>query len=51
MIDALTGLVEVFQDQELDFSNNRADDNDVLGDAYEYLMKKFASEAGKSKGQ
>lgn len=51
MIDALTGLVEVFQDPELDFSNNRADDNDVLGDAYEFLMKKFASEAGKSKGQ
>ncbi len=51
MIDALTGLVEIFQDPELDFSNNRADDNDVLGDAYEYLMKQFASEAGKSKGQ
>ena len=51
MVDALSGLVEIFQDPELDFSNNRADDNDVLGDAYEYLMKKFASEAGKSKGQ
>lgn len=51
MVEALTGLVEVFQDPELDFSNNRADDNDVLGDAYEFLMKKFASEAGKSKGQ
>lgn len=51
MIDALTGLVEIFQNPELDFSNNRADDNDVLGDAYEYLMKQFASEAGKSKGQ
>ena len=51
MIDALTGLVEIFQDPELDFSNNRADDNDILGDAYEYLMKQFASEAGKSKGQ
>ena len=51
MVDALTDLVEIFQDSELDFSNNRADDNDVLGDAYEYLMKQFASEAGKSKGQ
>ncbi len=51
MIDALTGLVEIFQDKELDFSNNRADDDDILGDAYEFLMKKFASEAGKSKGQ
>lgn len=51
MIDALTGLVEIFQDKDLNFSNNRADDDDILGDAYEYLMKKFASEAGKSKGQ
>ena len=51
MIDALTGIVEVFQDPELDFSNNRADDDDVLGDAYEYFMKQFATEAGKSKGQ
>ena len=51
MIDGLSSLVEIFQDPELDFSNNRADDNDILGDAYEYLMKQFASEAGKSKGQ
>ena len=51
MIDTLTGLVEIFQDKDLDFSNNRADDDDILGDAYEYLMKKFASDAGKSKGQ
>lgn len=51
MVDALTGLVEIFQDKDLNFSNNRADDDDILGDAYEYLMKKFASEAGKSKGQ
>lgn len=50
-IDALTGLIEIFQNKELDFSNNRADDDDLLGDAYEYLMKQFASEAGKSKGQ
>ena len=51
MVDALTGLIEIFQDKDLDFSNNRADDDDILGDAYEYLMKKFATEAGKSKGQ
>lgn len=51
MIDTLTGLAEIFQDKNLDFSNNRADDDDILGDAYEYLMKQFASEAGKSKGQ
>lgn len=51
MVDSLTGLIEIFQDKDLDFSNNRADDDDILGDAYEYLMKKFATEAGKSKGQ
>ena len=51
MVDALSGLVEIFQDPDLNFRNNRADDDDILGDAYEYLMKKFATEAGKSKGQ
>ncbi len=51
LIDALSSLVEIFQDPQLDFSNNKADDDDILGDAYEYLMKKFATEAGKSKGQ
>lgn len=51
LIDALTGLVAIFQNPDLNFSNNRADDDDILGDAYEYLMKKFATESGKSKGQ
>ncbi len=37
--------------QELDFSKNRAEGDDLLGDAYEYLMKHFAVESGKSKGQ
>jgi type I restriction enzyme M protein len=35
----------------LDFSKNRADGDDILGDAYEYLMRHFATENGKSKGQ
>lgn len=35
----------------MDFSKNRADNDDILGDAYEYLMRHFASESGKSKGQ
>ena len=35
----------------LDFSKNRADGDDILGDAYEYLMRHFATESGKSKGQ
>ena len=44
-------LIGEFQRPELDFSKNRAADDDLLGDAYEYLMKNFAAESGKSKGQ
>lgn len=50
-VDKLSGLVEIFQKPELDFTNNRAGGDDILGDAYEYLMRKFAQESGKSKGQ
>ena len=51
MVDRLTNLVSIFQKPELDFSKNRADHDDILGDAYEYLMRHFATESGKSKGQ
>ena len=51
MVDRLTNLVGIFQKPELDFSQNRADHDDILGDAYEYLMRHFATESGKSKGQ
>lgn len=51
MQDRLSGLVAIFEDDRLDFSKNRADGDDILGDAYEYLMRKFATESGKSKGQ
>ena len=51
MVDRLTNLIGIFQKPELDFSNNRADNDDILGDAYEYLMRHFAVESGKSKGQ
>ena len=50
-VDKLSGLVEIFQKPELDFTYNRAGGDDILGDAYEYLMKNFAVESGKSKGQ
>lgn len=50
-VDTLSNLISAFQKDSLDFSNNRAGDDDLLGDAYEYLMKNFASESGKSKGQ
>lgn len=51
LVDRLTDLVAIFEKPELDFSKNRADNDDILGDAYEYLMRHFASESGKSKGQ
>lgn len=50
-VDLLSGLIEVFENEALNFSNNRAEDDDILGDAYEYLMRHFATESGKSKGQ
>ncbi|MBZ9859701.1 type I restriction-modification system subunit M [Mesorhizobium sp. CA12] len=50
-VQKLTNLIAIFEDPALDFSSNRADGDDILGDAYEYLMRHFASESGKSKGQ
>ncbi|WP_233722213.1 type I restriction-modification system subunit M [Nesterenkonia massiliensis] len=49
MQDRLSKLVTIFND--LDFSGSRAEGDDLLGDAYEYLMRHFATESGKSKGQ
>ena len=51
MVDRLTNLISLFEDSRLDFSKNRADGDDILGDAYEYLMRHFATQSGKSKGQ
>src|SRR3989454_8431771 len=51
MLDRLTNLIAIFENKALDFSKNRADGDDILGDAYEYLMRQFATESGKSKGQ
>ncbi|HWQ96428.1 MAG TPA: type I restriction-modification system subunit M [Candidatus Methylomirabilis sp.] len=50
-VDRLSNLVAIFEKPELDFSSNRAEGDDILGDAYEYLMRHFATESGKSKGQ
>jgi type I restriction enzyme M protein len=49
--DRLTNLIAIFESPSLDFKRNRADGDDILGDAYEYLMRHFATESGKSKGQ
>ena len=51
MQDRLSNLISIFENSSLDFSKNRADGDDLLGDAYEYLMRHFATESGKSKGQ
>ena len=50
-VDKLTNLIAIFQNEALDFRKNRAGNDDIIGDAYEYLMKNFASQSGKSKGQ
>lgn len=49
MMDTLSNLVKIFAD--LSLGVHGALDDDLLGDAYEYLMRHFASESGKSKGQ
>jgi len=50
-VDRLTNLLNIFNKPELNFGGNRAEGDDLLGDAYEYLMRHFATESGKSKGQ
>jgi type I restriction-modification system DNA methylase subunit len=49
MVDRYSKLVGIFEG--LNFGRNRAEGDDLLGDAYEYLMLHFATESGKSKGQ
>ncbi len=49
MVKTLSKLVAIFENLEL--GKNRADGDDLLGDAYEFLMRHFATESGKSKGQ
>jgi type I restriction enzyme M protein len=51
LVERLTNLIAIFENKALDFSKHRAEDDDLLGDAYEYLMRHFATESGKSKGQ
>ncbi len=49
LVDRVSNLIGIFQD--LDFTGSRAEGDDLLGDAYEYLMRHFATQSGKSKGQ
>jgi type I restriction enzyme M protein len=50
-VERLSNLIAIFENPALDFAQNRAEHDDVLGDAYEYLMRHFATQSGKSKGQ
>lgn len=47
--DKLTKLLGIFD--SIEFGASTASGDDLLGDAYEYLMRHFATESGKSKGQ
>lgn len=49
LVERVSNLIGIFQG--LDFTGSRAEGDDLLGDAYEYLMRHFATESGKSKGQ
>ena len=51
LVDKVSGLISVFQNPAIDFRTNRASGDDIIGDAYEYFMMKFAQASGKSKGQ
>ncbi len=51
LVKKVSDLIAIFQNPALDFKNNRASGDDIIGDAYEYFMMKFAQESGKSKGQ
>lgn len=51
MVDTLSKLIAIFENPKLDFKNNKAEWDDILWDAYEFLMRKFATESWKSKGQ
>ena len=50
-VDRLSNIIGIFQGSGLDFSKNKAEGDDIIGDAYEYLMRNFATQSGKSKGQ
>lgn len=51
LVDKLSGLIAIFENPALNFKSNRASGDDIIGDAYEFFMMKFAQESGKSKGQ
>jgi type I restriction enzyme M protein len=51
MVDRLTNLIGTSSRSPSSTSRRTAEHDDILGDAYEYLMRHLATESGKSKGQ
>lgn len=51
LVDKVSGLIAIFENPAIDFRSNVASGDDIIGDAYEYFMMKFAQASGKSKGQ
>ncbi|MES9951023.1 MAG: type I restriction-modification system subunit M [Candidatus Thiodiazotropha sp.] len=49
--DVLRHLLEDFNKPELDMRPSRVGKKDIIGDAYEYLIDRFASGAGKKAGE
>ena len=47
----LKQLLEDFADEKLQFDESHLDNNDVIGDAYMFLIEHFASDAGKKAGE
>lgn len=47
----IKGLLEVFADPKLDLRPSIVGDEDVIGNVYEYLLERFASDAGKKAGE
>ncbi|WP_299819456.1 type I restriction-modification system subunit M [uncultured Pontibacter sp.] len=47
----LKNLLTDFSDKKLDLRPSHLDGNDIIGDAYEFLIAHFASDAGKKAGE
>ncbi|RDU69449.1 type I restriction-modification system subunit M [Helicobacter cholecystus] len=47
----LRNLLEVYSDERLNLSPSKISGRDVIGDAYEFLIAEFASDAGKKGGE
>lgn len=47
----LKQLLIDFSDERLQFDESHLENNDVIGDAYMFLIEKFASDAGKKAGE